>query len=417
MNNKTLCPSIFPILHLSVSSLLRFCLGKRLLILGLVLLSACNNSKTSQVNALAKNVIAIDPKSCDIKKGFMGQFIDTMIYIPLETNDSVICGQIERLYRYNHKFYIFDHSSDAIFIFDEKGKLVKKIENKGRGPQEYVRIDHYALDKNSGYSYIYCGRSQKILQYNEWGEFMKTIPCQFITSSFCVLSANTFLLYGGNFPNQTVFQKTYPQQDRLVIYHAPEQKYDPIGLKWKYDENYMTSGMDRNFFHCEDTISFIEKFGNYVYRFEPLNNHLLCQYYIDFGKYNLPYDFNTPSGQFKELVNSSKTKAKIFKILENKDVVYLTYSFSGLMFNALYYKARKQTLNIGPVWINEKDGVSMPEFHTVDEDYFIGTIGASILRSVAESPNNHLSKDLENLIAGIQETDNPCIVMVKFKKR
>lgn len=390
---------------------------KIIFLIEIILLSCCQNSQKVNINNIAENIITIDPKKFDINKGLMAKYIDTMSYIPLETNDTVICGQIEQLYRYNHKFYIFDRTSDIIYIFNDKGIFLSKINNKGRGPKEYVRIDSYAFDKNSGNSYIYCGRSQKILQYNEWGDYIRDIPCKFITSSFCTLSTNTLLMYGGNFPNENVFQETYPQQDRLAIFNATNQEYYSMGLKWKYDDNYMTPGMDKNFFYCEDTISFIEKFGNYVYRFDTLNKKLDCHYYIDFGEYNLPYDFNTPSKHFKKLANNSKSKAKIFNILENKDVVYINYSFSGLIFKSLYYKAQKQTLNIGPAWINENDGVSMPTFFSVDNGYFIGVLEVSVLRSIWENSNNHLSKNLENLIANMQETDNPCIVMVKFKSK
>ena len=390
-------------------------MNKIIILIGIILLSACQHSPIAKVNNTAKNVITIEPKKFDIKEGLMAKYIDTMIYIPLETNDTVICGQIQQLHRYNHKFYLFDRTTSVIFIFDEKGRFIKKIANKGRGPQEYVRIDNYAFDKNSGNSYIFCGRSQKILEYNEWGELTRTIPCKFIISSFDVLSSNTFLLYGGTFPNETVFHETYPEQDRLAIFNVTNNEYDPLGLNWKYDENYITPGMDKNFFHCEDTISFIEKFGNFVYRFNTLNNQLECHYYIDFGKYNLLYDFNTPSKQFKKLASNSKSKAKISHILENKNIVYIHYSFEGLMFNSLYYKDQKQTLNIGPAWINENDGVSMPSFFSVDNNYFIGISEVSVLRNIWENPKNRLSQNLKNLIAHMQETDNPCIVIVKFK--
>lgn len=388
-------------------------MNKVAIFIGIILLSACQNNNTVS-NATAQ-IIPISPKKIDVKKGLMAEYIDTMIYIPLETMDTVLCGQIEQLYRYNHKFYIFDRTSNNILIFDEKGKFLNKIANKGHGPQEYVHIDNYAFDKNSGNSYIRCGRSQKILEYDEWGKLTRIIPCKFIASSLCVLSPNTFLMYSGNFPNTTVFHNTYPLQDRLSIFNAINNEYIPLGLNWKYDKNYSTAGMDKNFHYCEDTVSFIEKFGNYVYRFDTSNNKLICHYYIDFGKYNLPYDFNTTSKEFKKLASSSTSKAKIFNILENKNIIYVYYSFSGLMFNSLYYKSKKQTLNIGPAWINEKDGVSMPSFYSVDNHYFIGSIEISVLRSIWENPNNHLSPNLKNLIAGMQETDNPCIVMVKFK--
>ena len=81
----------------------------------------------------------------------------------------------------------------------------------------------------------------------------------------------------------------------------------------------------------------------------------------------------------------------------------------------MYYKDQKQTLNIGPAWINENEGVSMPSFFSVDNNYFIGITEVSVLRNIWENPKNRLSQNLKNLIAHMQETDNPCIVIVKFK--
>lgn len=70
--------------------------------------------------------------------------IDT---IRLETNDESVMNNISNMDIMNNKFYILANNHTAIKIFDYKGKYLSQIDNYGNGPNEYIRISSFKVDK------------------------------------------------------------------------------------------------------------------------------------------------------------------------------------------------------------------------------------------------------------------------------
>ena len=101
-----------------------------------ILFSSCNKKiKLREVvysDSLCQT-IQIDPdalKSNDIS--VVSEFCSEIEYIPLETSDSVLIGNIKRLYVWNGHYYIWDGMSDVVFCFDENGRFLHKLDKKSR---------------------------------------------------------------------------------------------------------------------------------------------------------------------------------------------------------------------------------------------------------------------------------------------
>lgn len=93
----------------------------------------------------------------------MLDMLDSIDYIKLDSSEPI--GQIDKMIVTGGKMYIMDsHVAQQIFVFDMTGKLLYRIKNKGRGPQEYISIWDMQIDtvKNEillndpiSHSYIY----------------------------------------------------------------------------------------------------------------------------------------------------------------------------------------------------------------------------------------------------------------------
>lgn len=91
--------------------------------------------------------------------------IKTIQYIPLETNDSSLIGEVSKIICRNHRFYILDKRQNQVLVFGEKGDFITSIHRVGNGPDEYVM--DYDMDIDSmGRIYIADVSQQCIVRYS-----------------------------------------------------------------------------------------------------------------------------------------------------------------------------------------------------------------------------------------------------------
>lgn len=76
-----------------------------------------------------------------------GDLFSKMEIIPLETLDSCLIMNIEKIELHNNQLFIFDNLRPALYVFDKKGKYIKQIGKKGEGPDEFQVITDVFIDK------------------------------------------------------------------------------------------------------------------------------------------------------------------------------------------------------------------------------------------------------------------------------
>src|SRR5680860_1015857 len=121
------------------------------------------------------DLITVDvTKSYPEKELILQDFMD-LEYIPLETNDEFVTQGV--VMAINNK-YIFakNWSNDGdIFVFDRKtGKALRKINRKGKGPEEYSHLTDIVLDEENNELFINCFSMKKILVYDLFGNFKRS---------------------------------------------------------------------------------------------------------------------------------------------------------------------------------------------------------------------------------------------------
>lgn len=121
------------------------------ILLGVIVITSCNNSKNPRV-ADNKVVNSTDlPYFIDIEKNLaetksiplssIGKQLD---YIPLETNPNCMIERIQHISFSEDFMFIADYNK--ILQFDRKGKFLRQIGAKGRGPGEYLGITGLCID-------------------------------------------------------------------------------------------------------------------------------------------------------------------------------------------------------------------------------------------------------------------------------
>lgn len=95
---------------------------------------------------------------------------DSVLVVPLETREDCLIGTISNLIYQNHRIYVVDNMSNAVYVFDETGRLQSKVCSVGNGPKEYLGITAFAVQESR--MFIYDKMKGKIMVYDENGQFI-----------------------------------------------------------------------------------------------------------------------------------------------------------------------------------------------------------------------------------------------------
>ncbi|MBU3041640.1 6-bladed beta-propeller [Bacteroides fragilis] len=89
---------------------------------------SCSSSETK-----LKDIIKINmPLQQDDNIVKLSTIIDSIYYLPLETDDRYLIGNIDKLIVTDVFFYVIDKDiNPSIFCFNKKGEFIRKIGNRG----------------------------------------------------------------------------------------------------------------------------------------------------------------------------------------------------------------------------------------------------------------------------------------------
>lgn len=137
-----------------------------LLILFTYLIVSCDNEK----GALPLNVIPVARTVGNYKILNLSDYATEIKYIPLETNNSVLIGDIRLISYENEKIVIVDNIfSTPCYLFDSNGKFCRKVGQIGQGPNDYYTVSlAFIYD-----SLVFISDRQKLLIYDTNGYLIK----------------------------------------------------------------------------------------------------------------------------------------------------------------------------------------------------------------------------------------------------
>ena len=142
-------------------------------ILGTILLAVilgCGNHKQS-----TDGIITVDvTKSYPQKELILQDFLDVEYILPDDTNDEfTTSGLIHYVGKEN--ILVSNRRGGDIFIFDRNGIGLRKINRTGQGPEDYTLLLRVLLDEDHNELYVNVALSNKILVYDLFGKFKRSI--------------------------------------------------------------------------------------------------------------------------------------------------------------------------------------------------------------------------------------------------
>ena len=107
------------------------------------------------------------------KKLVLQDFMDVE-YIPLETNDEFINHGYVRAVGEKYIIVTNYRNDGDIFVYNRKGKAIRKINRKGQGGEEYTYITNITLDEDNNEIFVNDHFVKKIYVYDLDGNFKRS---------------------------------------------------------------------------------------------------------------------------------------------------------------------------------------------------------------------------------------------------
>ena len=79
--------------------------------------------------------------------------------ICLQTSEESMLSDADKVRLFNDKIVVLDREMEAILIFDLNGNLTGKINNRGKGPNEYLEILDFSLRENDESIFVLVSRN------------------------------------------------------------------------------------------------------------------------------------------------------------------------------------------------------------------------------------------------------------------
>lgn len=356
----------------------------------------------------------ISPDSFVEKEIFLSQFTNTISYIPLDS-----CVKFSHILdiEISDDYYFIGAYPAGILVYNHEGKFIRKIGRIGNGPGEYK----YALSftVNPVQKTIYLLDLQNILVYNYNGEFIRQISFSNYNASFSDIVFFNNQLY--LFEDIVYGQATY---NWLVM--------DTVGNYSFSKKNSIspfktTIGFTSRIFKSDKSLYYWNHYNDTIFK-------------IDGKTFSPGYLFS--DGDFrlaeKYILGQNPEKHSFFpeRFVDTKDYLFFFYDYKKYLYTSFYDKSSRQFFSInstndiekrwaGPGIINDIDGglpfAPFTSFSNEGSELLLGWNFAYEFKNRETSKSLHLKypdrkKALKKLVNGLNENDNPVLVVVKLKE-
>lgn len=388
-----------------------------ILILPVLLISSCGktSNRIDIINSDDQTFykISVNPDKTDILK--ISSMAESIDYIIPESSHGSLFGTPDKVVFYDSLILISDtDNSMAIYCFSRSGKFILKINKSGKGPEEYIRLTDFAVDKYEKKLVIYDGAGRNLLLFDLNGSFLKKIRTGISADRIEITGKDRIMYYSDYLINPDFFRNT----DYQILTCDYDNKLHAKFLPFPADENLFLNviGIVNNTSSSENGCYIYPTFSNRIYSLEKDKIAVFAEF--DFMDKNPPENFlaSCSSREHRKNVDDGKyiTGPVNFQVTANwlvavipykKKTFYYVYNFkSG--FNS--FSAKIESEPDYPYFF-----LSMPPFFTDGTDLFC-FIESYLVDKIKNMPNGN--KILPEKLKNPDPNSNPIIQVIKLKR-
>jgi hypothetical protein len=377
------------------------------IILFLILITSCIEQKKGKNKFNSEPIVELNVSNELFNKNSdYSNFIGSVEVVRLETNVNSLIGDMRKIEFQNNKFYILDRSQ-VLYLFDEKGNYINKLDKKGKGPGEYLEMRDFFVNKDGSVKIL---SSHTILTYDSNLNFIEQKAVRVRSDNGREINPIRFLpngdftfLYTGSFGLRDIIQGKYKALYCVNDKNKIVDEYLPVFST-------VTMG-HQNFYRSNDLVNYTNTFGNdTIYQIQ--DSYLIPKVHINFFEKKITEkDMMGNHAIFYNTITEKELCGNLMKIYENND--YLCFNFiKGKHPKQGVYNRKTKEIKV----LNVVKSLPFP-YIIVDGliDYsFFTTINPYVLSHVSD--DKIISDFIKKFnLSDLKETDNPIIVKFKFK--
>lgn len=370
---------------------------KTLPFLLLLLLVACHQLKEDIIGKPGNIEAAISIRNCTSLKL-------SNIFQPAS---NIVLGNINKILTYRSLYYLMDEEQGIVTILDNNGKLIREINRRGHGNNEYVDLNDIFIDKDNQELNLLSRGSQKIFVYDMKGEtLLRTVS---VPKHFCSMIKidRGYVGYMGNYSEDAANPYNFFTLDENMKIKVGSVEINP-DVESRYNKDLSIFSNMGNKTLC------IQEFDSDIYQAD--GNQIVKAFSIDFEKWSWPKDqklfFEDP---IKQITMDAQYVKKLNRVQETATSLIFFYHYQGQEYMTKYDKA-----SLNSTCYSLRDGVedlfpaSFGNVVGTNEECIISTINAKNIHDLYSGRNEHndfdeMYKDKMNSFrstVGMVNTDN-----------
>ncbi len=347
--------------------------------------------------------------------------VDTCYFTQLETKSDNLIGHVDEILIHDDKILVMDiYKSKSIFMFNLKGKYLRKIGDVGGAPGEYPRPEAFDIDKRNNEILVFNGTIRKILRYNFNGEFLGNINLDLGCKSFKVLEDGNIMLFSADYANTHLGEIP----NRLIYIIDKSGTLIGYGPKRTSDYEKVRYNLSNNLISKNNEITYSYRFSDTIYSIN--ETFIDAKYEINFGDKGIDREKlgNKDFKEFYRILMNDKSPIAFFpgKHFQTNNYLYFSFIYKGRSISCFFNKLNSELITGGNTNSLNSTYPFFSDFSTSNNDYFISAVDAYDLIQF-EDAMKKLDPDLYHKpiygkirTSEINEKDNPILFFYRLKE-
>lgn len=137
-------------------------------------------------------ILIINPEEALHENVYLSEIASDVIYIPI-SNEKLF----ENIHSvdYHSNVWFVQTSDHCICMYDQHGKIIGKVDHKGKGPNEYEYLNSFTVDEEN--EIIYVLFRNNVLSYNYSGDFINRFQTKKIYPTSIYFQKSKLYLFAG----------------------------------------------------------------------------------------------------------------------------------------------------------------------------------------------------------------------------
>lgn len=382
----------------------------------LLITFVCQSCADKQTNSSLNNGLKeIHLKELESNRITEEDVLKSIHFIKLETSVDYLIDRIEQLDFFDGHFFILD-GNENLFMFNEQGKFVRKIGNKGPGPDDYVGATMFYIHPKKKYVSLFRG-DMAAVRYDFDGNYIGRLNLDIKSN---ILTDQCYLIDAGHILLENSNSKRLSPYHYVCVSENEMKEVNRYFLMPTLAEENCAIGQFRMNNNVGNQFYAITLYNDTIYRWE--EKRFIPKYILNSSlkhpnpkeiKANEPYEF---IGDVENILNQNSFSPGPQKLFSTDE--YLCLEYFGLGYFDLILLNKEQATG----YLYRFSSSDNPLLHMYNN--LLATSTSCLIRYMSVDMLYFAEKEIKacnhpevpNLYKMLKEDDNPVILMYDYDK-